>query len=498
MMRRILGFILCISLLCSVLSAVAEGTKTFVMAGYDTEESKHVWDDNLFFRRMTERTGIEFTFRQYTTEEEWTAYKAGLKAGGDLPDVLFKAMLTPDETQMLYDSGVLIDLKPYLAEFAPNLSALLSAHPEYEKAITYKGAIVALPQINGLPTNNVIWINKTWLSRLKLEMPTTADELTAVLRAFQTEDPNRSGGRDEIPMTFTGLWDLKFLAHAFGLTPNDYGIEVRDGQVVFDYTSDDYRAFLSWLHALYEEKLIDHNGFLMLDTARAITDAKATITYGCVSGPTIMNLLPSNAMSDYTVLLLSHNGETVYRELLGEVIRGAFAITSACKNPGELLSWVDYLYSEEGCYLAASGELHDEYEKTSDGFWYWVDDIETVQDSILVDSTISEGGTTPMYMSADYQLAFDNEETRDAVKGLYELHQISRYPYPLTYLSAEEKKEIAEIWNELGSWCELTMTWFVTGDTELTDETWQNFVNEARTRGADRLVSIFQTILEKE
>ena len=499
-MRRMLACVLCLIFLLSlVVSAPAESAgKTYVMAGYDTEDSKHVWDDNLFFRRMAERTGIDFTFQEYTDETEWKTVKANMKPGSELPDVLFKASLTEDETQAMYEAGVLIDLKPYLETWAPNLSALLKAHPEYEKAITLRdGAIVALPQINGLPTNNVIWINQTWLNRLKLDMPTTADELTEVLRAMQSQDPNRNGNRDEIPMTFTGLWDLKFLAHAFGMTPNDYGIEVVDGQVVFDYTTDQYRAFLTWLHTLYEENLIDHNGFLTLDTARAVTDANATIPFGCVFGPTVMNMLPSTVMNDYTVLILSHDGKTVYRELLGEVFRGTFAITSSCENPGELLSWVDYLYSEEGCYLAASGQLHDEYEVTSDGAWYWVDDIETVQASILVDSTISEGNVTPMYMSASYQLAFDNEEARNAVEGLKKLHEIAVYPYPLMYMTAEEKAEIAQIWGGLGSWCEIAMTWFITGEQELTDENWAAFVSNAEEKGAGRLTAAFQKLLNE-
>ena len=35
-----------------------------------------------------------------------------------------------------------------------------------------------------------MWINSTWLKRLKLETPKTAEELTEVLRAFKTGDPN--------------------------------------------------------------------------------------------------------------------------------------------------------------------------------------------------------------------------------------------------------------------------------------------------------------------
>ena len=176
-MQRIIACLIVAVLLLSAATVSAENAR-FVMAGYDTEASGHVWDDNLFFRRMTERTGIEFTFQEVTDADEWKRTKAGYKASGELPDVLFKAELTMDETMNLYQQGVLIDLKPYLAEHAPNLNALMEAHPEWKKAISLPdGAIVALPQINMIPSNNVIWINETWLNRLKMEMPTTSEEL---------------------------------------------------------------------------------------------------------------------------------------------------------------------------------------------------------------------------------------------------------------------------------------------------------------------------------
>ena len=46
---------------------------------------------------------------------------------------------------------------------------------------------------------------------------------------------------------------------------------------------------------------------------------------------------------------------------------------------------------EEGCFLASAGQIEDEYERTSDGSWYWVDDIQTVQDSVMKDATIADG-----------------------------------------------------------------------------------------------------------
>ena len=68
-------------------------------------------ETNLFFERMTEKTGITFQFREYSSYSEWQGRKKAILEGEDLPDVLFKAELSSAEVRDLYQNGYLIDLK---------------------------------------------------------------------------------------------------------------------------------------------------------------------------------------------------------------------------------------------------------------------------------------------------------------------------------------------------------------------------------------------------
>ena len=45
------------------------------------------------------------------------------------------------------------------------------------------------------------WINKNWLEKLNLAVPTTTEELKNVLIAFRDNDPNGNGQKDEIPLS---------------------------------------------------------------------------------------------------------------------------------------------------------------------------------------------------------------------------------------------------------------------------------------------------------
>lgn len=286
-MRRSIAWLLLLAVLMTSASAVAEGPYT--MAGFDGDGSKHDWQTNLFFQRMEEKTGIAFEFSQQVEYSAWTAEKAAyLRGDSEVPDVLFKAELTPAETMELLEAGKIIDLKPYLETAAPNLTALLKAHPDWEAAITLPGGeIAALPGISTLQSDNAMWINREWLDRLGLSVPTTADELTEVLRAFKTGDPNRNGKQDEAPLTFLSMWDLKFLGHAFGIIANDYNVVMdENGQVSSPLTTEENRAFLTWLRTLWTEGLLDKNGFTTADNLRLISDAKADIPYGVLIAPT--------------------------------------------------------------------------------------------------------------------------------------------------------------------------------------------------------------------
>ena len=351
-MKRFIGLILVLILAmgcCGISHAEGQKAPDYILEGFDGESSTRNWETNLFFERMEEKTGISFQFREYTSYSSWQERKRAIGNGEDLPDVLFKAELNAGEIRDMYEAGILTDLRPYLEEYAPDLWKLLQENPEYMAAITMQdGAIPALPAFSPLQNNDVMWINTNWLKRVKMELPTTAEELTEVLRAFRNGDPNGNGKKDEIPLTFIGMWELRFLGHAFGMTDNDYYISAKDGKVVSSLTSDSNRAFLSWLHELWDEQLLDHNGFTMADSLRQITDEKTVIPYGLILSYSPLTVVPSASMSSYSLLLpLEYEGKQVYRDLTGDVIRGTFAVTSRCAQPEKLVSWVNYLYTEE-------------------------------------------------------------------------------------------------------------------------------------------------------
>ncbi len=496
-MQKQISLICVLLLILTVVSASAasvEGQRApdYLMEGYD--DSSHDWETNLFFKRMQEETGIVFEYRERTDMDVWSERKKEILEGKDLPDVLFKAQLNAGEIRDMAAAGVLIDLKPYLETCAPDLWALLQEKPDVLAAITLPdGTIPALPSVNELPNNDLMWINTKWLSTLGLEMPATAEELTEVLRAFKTQDPNRNGRKDEIPLSFIGMWELRFLSHAFGINDNDYYVHVEDGTVSSGLTTDAYRAFLSWLNQLWREELIDHKGFLTVDNLRQITDSNAAIPYGVMLSSTPLTVVPSSALDQYSVLpALAYDGEKVYRDLLGDVTRGTFAITSACRDPEKLVFWVNRLYTEEGSMLLQMGREGEEYMLNEDGTWDWMADLETVANSVLPSSTLADGGVAPGIIKADFQLRYIDASTRRVVTEMARSREEAKMPYPLVYLSQEDEKKAAELQAKIAPYVEQQLAAFVTGDTELNDESWEGFREGVRDLGLPDMIDLWQ------
>ena len=491
-MRRIIA---CIMALMLLMFSFAHAENAFSMAGCDSADIGHVWEDNLFFSRMEEKTGVHFAFQQYTDETEWQQKKTDMFATGALPDVFFKADLSVSETIRYYEAGQLIDLRPYLEENAPNLMALLREHPDWEKAITLPdGAIVALPLFNELQNNNVMWINKTWLDNLGLQIPTTADELMQVLIAFRDNDANRNGNlNDEIPLSVIGMWDLRFLGHAFGLVSNDFYLyTTEDGSIATTLTMDENRAFLEWLHTMWAEKLMHRDTFINTDAVRMITDEKAAITLGMFLAPTPLSLVPSSASTQYVAVNpLVYGDKQSYRNTLGSVVRGTFAITSACEDPATLVKWVDYLYTEEGSRLAQAGVEGTEYLFNSDGTWDYIAAIEEVSSTILPKATISDGGNMPGLLSRSFQVNFAHTETHRILGMVDEFTNYCVEPMPNVILTDDELAAISAVHNEIALYAEDQMVDFVTGDIPLNDDTWADFCQTVNDKGIDTLIILW-------
>lgn len=371
------------------LSLLAGAASAATLTGLETETVERSWESSLFFPRMEALTGrFDGGARPFRMKRSmpqcWTQWRRATFPA----DVLFKANLTRAQEQTLLNGGALIDLAPLIEANMPNLSALLAAHPDWKAAICLEdGRIASLPLLNTTERQVCVWINAKWLSALNLSAPTSVEELTDVLLAFKTGDPNGNYKQDEIAADLIGIYEMRWLLPYFGIVADDSNLARQaDGSLVFAPELPAYRDFISTLRDWVEKGILTKDAFTAMHSTAALSsssdDEDAAVTSGLLVTMTPYTHVPSSAVTDYEALLMPDaSGATRWRDLLGDVWTGCFAVTSSCEDPAAALRWVDALYGEEGALLAYAGIEGEDYAWNADGTWsFKVTNSRTIND----------------------------------------------------------------------------------------------------------------------
>lgn len=225
------------------------------------------------------------------TDTAWGNQKAAKMAAGDFADI---SLSLYDPTDVSRYTSQFLDLNAHL-DAMPNVQRFFEDQPNAKRMAMDGDHIYILPSDRGkgyrVSATHML-INKTWLDKLGLPMPTTWDELETTLQAFKTRDPNGNGQNDEVPMNIRslgfGLWSPFVLLNSTGLTTSFMGASastqgyyVKDGKVGSYMTSDNLKDVIAYLHRLMAQELIPKDT-LTRDAsqydAQTINDGKTAIT----------------------------------------------------------------------------------------------------------------------------------------------------------------------------------------------------------------------------
>lgn len=528
-MKKVTALLLAVLILLTASAIGEERPAVYTLAGYESNTDRD-WHNNAFFARMEEKTGVRFRLEQYSNSDTWHDYLKGLSGTGSLPHVLFKADLRGYETIEMYEKGVLVDLAPYLEECCPDLCALLDLYPDVKDAITIrveekdadgnvigmKDVIPSLPFINETPINCGIWVNKNWLMKagLKIEDITSKEAFENMLRKFKDIG--------DIPLGFLGSFDLKFLAHMWGLYGNDFNMYLdENGKACFMPEQPNFYDFMVTMRRWYKEGLLDRDGYIKSDTLRTISSADKENPYGAVITTSVTNFLPSAWNKDYVILTpIAYEGNTFYRDYFGHATTGTFAITSACSEEQikELLGWVNCLYTAEGAVLESVGEKNAEYlvladetgtvnvdRMIADGNYQWTLRNESDNNALMnmrVNQLIT-GGTTPPGYSVD---AFQKLYAKDDIRNMFEQHEklnaAASRPFPYYTLTRSQLHFISELQNGKGTSTGIgyevdeQMALWILGEEQLTEDSYKAFINRLYGLGLEEFKAFWQDVAD--
>lgn len=312
-------------------------------------------NDTLIFQLLEELTNVHVDFTVISPSDVKTQMTL-MWAGGDYPDMILYSHsnvsnpITIEDISTYGPLGVILPLEDLIDEYMPNLKNVNENIVEnaIEVGRLYDGHVYSLPAINPATTRSYAgaYLNTAWLDTLGLEVPTDADSLYEALKAFKTQDPNGNGKADEIPLTFF-LNNKNYRQAVFGWFGMTYDWMLRDGEVTFGRTSEDFRTMAKYFNKLWKEDLLDLEIFTQ-DEATYLAKGKLDETvygsfvayrYGTVVG---------DGNDEFSVMLPIDGGTDIYGAITDcpdwrvDSLRGI--ITSGCENPEIAAQYLDVLF----------------------------------------------------------------------------------------------------------------------------------------------------------
>ena len=455
-------------------------------------------------KRISSEVGIQVEF-ECIPENAWNEKKNLMLASNDLPDLFFGGGLSDSDINKYGPAGMLLPLDDLL-QYAPNVSALLEKYPDLKKTlISPDGKIYTLPFYDEFLPENIpdnLFINKTWLDKLGLDVPKTTDEFYEVLKAFKNQDPNGNGKNDEIPFTYranqvyTGDYSL---SGAFGTLDVPGHIILENGQVKFSAMEDGYKEAIKWFEKLYKEGLIDQEIFTQ-DQSQYISKGKseemivgAFIIYADENFAGV-----ERAYNDYVAMepLIGPNGDQKWNRYKFGMALDKFAITNVNPDPVATMKWIDKFYEEDISIQVHWGEVGKSLEKEGDMY-----KILEAPEGMSIDEyryKTVPASNAPGIMSREMYEKIDFATDKKRKIERYDLYDpyANKEVMPVIRFTDEELNELSTISTDLNNYVEEMKAKWITGTSDI-EKDWEDYKSRLKEMNVERYVQIYQEGYER-
>ncbi|GIQ63296.1 sugar ABC transporter substrate-binding protein [Paenibacillus cisolokensis] len=452
-----------------------------------------------------------------------------MMASGDYPAVFLSGNFTQAEQIEYGQQGILKPLNDLIEQYGVEIKRAFAEDSELKAAITAPdGNIYALPHVNECFHcwySQKLWINKGWLDKLGLKLPTTTEEYYEVLKAFKTGDPNGNGQQDEIPLTGAfNTWHAipaNFLMNSFIYNNDENFFIMENGKVKLAANQPEWRDGLAYINRLYSEGLIDKEAFTQNgDQLQQLGNRDGDNLIGSVTaghiGMAFSIAEGETRHKDYvTVPPLTGPKGVAYAGFYKSYGNGNFAITNKASEAEAIaaIKLADYLYSEEHAIMNEYGFEGKYYEKAKPGeldvhgnpakytvkpeyasIGTTLNDIWDQMGITRRTRAIRESWTAPddPFSPTGYEYRLFMETAN---------HYEGREPeetFPLSiFMDAADAKEANQLRTQINDYIRSNLAQFVTGSRQLTDAEWDSYVKGLDGLKLDRYLEIYQNAYDQ-
>ncbi|MDD4849811.1 MAG: extracellular solute-binding protein [Gemmiger sp.] len=463
-------------------------------------------DASPFLVELQKATGVtlDLTAISGDTQQQFNLMIAG--GQDNLPDIIDNTNRFEGGAQAAYESGYIIDLTPYIDEYAPNYRKYLDEHPDIDRLMkTDDGKYLTFPMIRGddaLCSFNGLIVRKDWLDADGLSVPVTMDDWHTMLTTFK----EKNGATAPLVIDAKNHWHYRNFASAYGA---DYEYYVNDdGKVDFGPIQPGFKDYLTEMNKWYEEGLIDQNYLTADQNAReaAITSGQAGALWYAVGGGIGKYITAARDGGDDVFDLVGvptpvlKEGDTPALGFKADAANNnGLSISTNCKNVALAMKFLDYGFSEEGDMLYNYGTEGVSYEMV-DGKPTYTDLIMKNPDGLTASQAMGYYiGANHMNGGFVQELGYYNQylalpQQQQAIQTWAD-NDGAKHLLPPFSMTAEESKTAGAIDTEIWTYVDENVAAFITGTTSL-DE-FDNFVATIQDMGVEDSIACKQAALDR-
>ncbi|GIP40202.1 ABC transporter substrate-binding protein [Paenibacillus sp. J31TS4] len=472
-----------------------------------TPQQKKSTDQLKVVQDMEQLTNIHINWD--ASDQGYQEKKNLMFASGDLPDAFFGSGSLTDSDILKYGTqGMLIPLEKLIDQYAPNIKKMLEKQPDVKKVITAPdGHIYSIPTVITEGANElgeVLFVNKQWLDKLGLSVPTTTAEFEQVLKAFKDKDLNGNGKKDEIPFSFVNgnqLNGIFGLYGAFGLPDNASHIMQKDGKVSYIATRPEFKEATAYFHSLYKQGLIDPEAFTQdRNVYFSKGRGKDGPVFGAFTGYNAENVVgPENAKSYVPIAPLKgpqgHQLVNMY-EILA-VSKMGFAITSSNKHVPETMRWIDTVFDERHSVEWQFGPVGVNFKETNgDKYEYLPTPAGMSYDDFRCTEAPCFGGTGAILEDTYKKIELsDKIKTRLSYLQIYQPF-MKKHTLPAgMFFTVEDSDRLSVLDTDITGYVKKKQSqWVIDGNI---DAEWDGYLAQLKKSGLDEFIQIYQRTYDR-
>ena len=492
-MKKIVSLLLTLCLLMGIGAAFAEDKVELTAFQYALENQNTDFNNLWFFDELEKTTNTHVTFDMVKDADWSTNVNLMFAVPDQMPDMILRHSVDVEEYGVT--QGLLLPLDEYLTEeIMPNYVSRLNINHAGDSIPASDGHTYFIGFLMAQNVNHTgTWyVDQKELEKLGLEVPTTIEGVTEMLRAMKADGVKWPFSASYTQFGPETIWN-QFAS--FGVPENTYYYYIDENdQVQFTAGQDGWRACVEWLHSLYEEELMDPESLTQDSNLWANKVNDGEVGYFCYLRLINTAIKAENVENFKSILPPVADGYKAAVSQILEVPEAGAYLTSNCKDPVAALKWIDAQLETETMMVSLNGKVGEQIILNDEGKYEVIDIPADNGLYQFVPVTMGQFFAPGDYYTAIYQMAPHRVERYEDSK-MYEAagvleYKSFQYLRDLSKMSNEDATEASDIYTELQKLVEESFSNFVRNG--VTDESWATFQEQAKAIGVERYIELYQ------